>query len=75
MHKKIDENIDNQIEGKYNYKNANYYNFFELDYYKLYIFNQLDNLSNVFHIQNNFEPECQYYNSQFLSNNKLYNHI
>lgn len=75
MHKKIGKNIDSQKYKKYNYKNTNYYNFFELDYYKPNAFNQSDDLLKIFQIQNYLKPKCQYYKNKFGSNNKLDNHL
>lgn len=47
----------------------------KLDYYEPDAFNQSEDPSEAFHIQGNAGPECQYCESQFLSNNKLHNHL
>lgn len=46
-----------------------------LNYYESDAFNQPDNFSKAFHIQNYIKPECQYFGTQFVSNNKLYNYL
>lgn len=52
MYEKIGESMDSQKYKEYNYKNANSYDFFKLDYYKPDAFNQSDDLLEAFHIQN-----------------------
>lgn len=58
LYEKMD--IDSQIKGKYNYENANYYDFARLDYYELDAFNQPDNLLDTYHIQDSKEYEYYY---------------
>lgn len=69
--------INSQIDEKYDYENdeAKYYDSAELDYYKPDTFNQPDNSPNAYYVQNPKEYECQYCESRFSSNNKLYNHL
>lgn len=52
MHVFLQEEIgmDNQIERKYYYKDANYHDSLKLDYYEPNTFNLPDNLSNVYHV-------------------------
>lgn len=52
--------IDSQIKGKYNYENANYYDFAKLDYYELDAFNQPDNLLDTYYIKDFKEYEYHY---------------
>lgn len=75
MHKKIGKSIDNQKYKKYNYENANYYDFFKLDYYELNAFNQSNDLLKIFYIQNYLKLKCQYYENKFGLNNKLDNYL
>lgn len=46
----MSKSIDSQIVEKKNHKNANYYNFLELNYYKLDLFNQPADPSETFYI-------------------------
>lgn len=39
LYKKIDKSINNWRHKEYDYKNANYYDFFKLDYYNPNAFN------------------------------------
>lgn len=77
MYKEIDKAKDSQINREYNYENeeANYYDLAKLNYYKPDFFNQSDNLLDAYYDQNLKEYKCQYCESWFLSNNKLYNHL
>ena len=69
------KNIDSQLHKKYNHENANYYNFPKLDYNKPNAFNQPNNLSKAFCIQDYLEPKYQYCRTQFMLNNKLCNNL
>ena len=73
LHEKM--GMDSQIEGEYNHEDVNYYYSPELEYYKPDAFNQLNNTSDVYHVQDLKEYECQYYKSYFPSNNKLHCHL
>lgn len=44
--------MDSEIDGKYDYKDINYNDSPELDYYKLDAFNQSNNLPDAYYIQN-----------------------
>lgn len=49
LHKEMSTSI--QMKKKFNHEDANYYNFFKLDYYKLDAFNQLGNLPDAYYVK------------------------
>lgn len=40
-----------QMKEEFNYKDADFYDFFKLDYYKLDAFNQLDNPPDAYYVK------------------------
>ena len=75
LHEEMEEGTDALISEEYDHQDANYYHSPELDYYEPDAFNQPEDPPEAFHIQSHAEPECRYCGSQFLSNNKLHNHL
>ena len=75
LYEEIDKGIDALISEEYNYQDANYYHLLEVNYYEPDAFNQPKDPLEVIYIQSHAKLECRYCGSQFLSNNKLYNHF
>lgn len=66
---------NSQIEEKSNHKDTNYYNFFELNYCKPDILNQLDNSLDTYYIKDFKEYEYWHCKSHFFLNNKLNSYL
>lgn len=65
--------IDKELD--YGEEEATQYNLPELEYYEPNAFDQPDNSTAAFHVQDNARHECRYCRSQFSSNNKLHRHL